>query len=154
MPPRHRLFFASLLAVVLANYLAQIPYYLHLYYFPHRAAPPLGGSLLLLATLIWFLVGCIRLARGSRAGYWVLLSFLIVEVAFYVYNMLIQVTHGFAPFFHLQDRDPLLFVVFAIGYLNLLAGLCFIAYLLWHRRTLTDLQPSTGAHAMEHTGTR
>lgn len=139
MPPQHRLFFASLLAVVLANYLAQIPYYLHLYFFPHRAAPPLSGTLLLLATLAWFLIGCIGLARGGRAGYWALLAFLIVEVGFYLYNMLLQVTHGYAPFFHLQDRDPLLLVVFAIGYLNLVAGLCFIAYLLRHRRGLVAL---------------
>lgn len=150
MRSRHRFFFASVLAVVLANYLAQIPYYLYLYYFPHRAAPALGGSLLLLTTLAWFLIGYAWLTRGSRAGYWALLSFLVVEVGFYLHNMLIQVTHGYAPFFHLQNRDPLLFVVFAIGYLNLVAGLCFIAFLLWHRRTLIARRPSAVAHAMEH----
>ncbi|HLZ23449.1 MAG TPA: hypothetical protein VKQ30_15150 [Ktedonobacterales bacterium] len=130
---KHPIFFSSVLGVVLSNYIAQIPYYLYLYYFPHRAAPAFAGSLLLIATLLWFLAGYIWLARGSRAGYWLLLSFLITEVGFYLHNMVIQVTHGFAPFFHLQSHDPLLFVVFAIGYLNFLAGAYFIYFLLRHR---------------------
>lgn len=140
---KHPIFFAGMLAIVLANYLAQIPYYLDVYYFPHHAAPNLPDLLLLLATLVWFLIGYAGLARGSRAGYWVLLAFLIVEVGFYLYNMVIQVTHGYAPFFHLHARDPILFVVFAIGYLNLLAGLYFLYFLLRHRRTLVAPQPYT-----------
>ena len=145
MRTKHPLFFASVLAVVLANYLAQIPYYLDVYYFPHHAAPNLPGLLLLLATLVWFMVGYVWLARAGRAGYWVLLSFLVVEVGFYMHNMVIQVLNGYAPFFHLQARDPILFVVFAIGYLNLLAGLYFLAFLLWHRRTLIAPQPYTAS---------
>ncbi len=38
------------------------------------------------------------------------------------------------PFFHLQTRDPVLFAVFGIGYLNMLLGACFIAYLARYRR--------------------
>lgn len=145
MRSQHRLFFTSVLGVVLANYLAQIPYYLYLYYFPHHAAPALVGSLLLGSTLVWFLTGYALLARGSRTGYWLLLSFLIVEVSFYLHNMVIQVAHGYAPFFHLQNRDPLLFTVFAIGYLNLVAGVYFILFLLRHRRTLLAHRPSSTA---------
>lgn len=136
MRTNHRFFFASVLVVVLANYLAQIPYYLDVYYVPHGVAPNMRGTLMLLATLVWFLVGVVLLARGSRAGYWVLLSFLLVEVGFYAYNMANQVMHGYAPFFHLQARDPILFVVFAIGYLNLIAGIGFIYMLLRHRSDL------------------
>jgi hypothetical protein len=136
MQTKHPIFFASVLGVVLANYLAQIPYYLDVYYFPHGVGPNMAGSLLLLATLVWFLIGYILLARGSRIGYWVLLSFLLVEVSFYAHNMVIQVANGYAPFFHLHARDPILFVVFAIGYINLIAGVCFIYVLIRHRKTM------------------
>jgi hypothetical protein len=118
--------------VVGASYLAQIPYYLYLYYLPHRTLPPLIGTSLLVASFVWFLLGWMLLARrGSRAGYWLLLRFLLAEVGFYLANMVNQVTHGFAPFFHLQNRDRLLFTVFAIGYLNMVCGLVFILWLVW-----------------------
>lgn len=148
MRRNHRAFFVCLLGLVLANYLAQIPYYLDVYYFPHHAAPNIRGSLLLLATLVWFLTGYLWLARGSRIGYWVLLSFLVVEVGFYLYNTVGAVAHGYAPFFHLQARDPVLFVVFGIGYLNLIAGLYFLYYLVRHRKALLAL----GAPALAHAG--
>ncbi len=138
----HRVFLWCVLVVVGGNYLAQIPYYLHVYYIPHGAAPAWGGTLLLGATLAWFLAGFVLLARGSRAGYWLLLAFLLAEVTFYLRNMLTQVTHGFAPFFHLQTRDPILFAVFGMGYLNLVCGVGFLAYLVWRRHTLLGDQPA------------
>ena len=122
--PLNRVVMYAILIVVGANYLAQIPYYLYLYYFPHHAPPALFGTLLLVATFVWFLVG------------WLLLAFLLTEFIFYFANMVNQVAHGFAPFFHLQNRDPLLFTVFAIGYLNLIGGLVFAIFLIWRYRTL------------------
>ena len=71
-----------------------------------------------------------------RVGYWVLLSFLLTEVSFYSWNLLNQVAHGLPPFFHLQNRDSILFTVFAIGYVNLLAGLYFLYYLIRYRHAL------------------
>ena len=139
MPRSHqqrRLFLWLVLAVVGANYLAQIPYYLDVYYFPHGAPPALSGSILLGLTCVWFLVGYMRLAAGSAKGYWLLLSFLVTEVFFYAHNMFIQVTHGYPPFLHLLARDAILTIVFDIGYLNMLLGVCFIVYLLRHRRDL------------------
>jgi hypothetical protein len=68
--------------------------------------------------------------------FWLLLTFLLTEFAFYAANMVNQVAHGFAPFFHLQNRDPLLFTVFAIGYLNLIGGLIFAIFLIGRYRTL------------------
>jgi hypothetical protein len=124
------------LVVVGANYLAQIPYYLHLYYFPHGALPSASGSALLGLTLVWFLVGYAQLVRGSVKGYWLLLSFLVTEVFFYAHNIFTQVTHGYPPFFHLQNHDPILFTVFAIGYLNMLMGVYFLYYLARWRRAL------------------
>lgn len=145
----HRIFLWCVLAVVGGNYLAQIPYYLHIYYFPHGAPPAWGGTLLLGATLAWFLAGFVLLARGKRTGYWLLLAFLLVEVGFYLHNMVIQVTHGFAPFFHLQTGDPILFVVFGIGYLNLLCGLYFLVFLVLRRNTLVTERPQPSSpHAL------
>ena len=135
--PMNKAAIYAILAVVGANYLAQIPYYLYLYYLPHRALPPLFGTSLLAATFVWFLMGWLLLARrGSRAGYWLLLAFLLTEFIFYFLNMANQVAHGFAPFFHLQNRDPLLFTVFAIGYLNMVGGFAFIIFLVLRHRTL------------------
>jgi hypothetical protein len=133
---RHGLFLKVVLGIVLANYLAQIPYYLHLYYFPYGAPPRLSGTILLGLTLVWFLVGYVGLARGSRWGYWLLVAFLVTEVGFYASNMLVQVTHGYPPFLHLDISDPILFAVFGIGYLNLFAGAYFLYFLAQHRRTL------------------
>ena len=122
------LWLAVLLGIVVANYLAQIVYYLHLYYFPHHAPPSLFGSIALMLTLVWFLAGYVGTRRGNAGGYWLLVSYLLAMVLFYALNMVNQVGHGFSPFFHLHARDPILFVVFAIGYLNLLAG---VGYLVW-----------------------
>ena len=120
----NRIVMNAILVVVGANYLAQIPYYLYLYYFPHHVPPSLFGTLLLAATFVWFLAGWLLLTRrGGRTGYWLLLAFLLTEFVFYAANMVNQVAHGFAPFFHLQNRDPLLFTVFAI-------------FLIWRYRSL------------------
>lgn len=130
---RRRVFLWAVLLVVGANYLAQIPYYLHLYYFPHGALPSLLGSILLGLTLAWFLAGALGFARGRAWGYWLLAMFLLTEVSFYALNMLNQALHGIPPFFHLQTHDPILFVVFGIGYLNMLAGVYFLFALLWRQ---------------------
>lgn len=125
-----------LLGVVVANYLAQMLYYLHLYYFPRGALPSVGGALLLGLTFVGFLLDYVGVGRGRGTGNWLLLACLVAEVGFYVKNLLTQVLHGYAPFFHLQTRDPILFVVFGIGYLNLLVGGNALSYLRSHRRTL------------------
>ena len=130
------LFLWAVMIVVGANYLAQIPYYLRVYYFPHGAPPSLPGTVLLGLTLLWFLAGWLPLAQGSGKGYWLLLSFLVTEVFFYAYNEVNQMRHCFAPFFHLQTHDAILFVVFGIGYVNMFAGFYFLYYLIRHRREL------------------
>lgn len=141
--PMNRVAMYAILVVVGANYLAQIPYYLHLYYLPHRALPPLFGTSLLVATFVWFLAGWLLLARrGNLTGYWLLLTFLLTEFIFYFLNMVNQVAHGFAPFFHLQNHDPLLFTVFAIGYLNMVGGFAFIVFLVLRYRSLVADQPT------------
>lgn len=138
----HTLAFRLMLWVVLANYLAQIPYYLRVYYFPHGAPPSLSGTALLALTLVWFLAGYIGVLREWMPGYVLLLAYFVTVVTFYLRNMLTQVTHGYPPFLHVWgERDPILFVVFAIGYLNMLAGVYFLYFLLRHRRSLMDSLP-------------
>lgn len=127
---RSKGFLLVVFVVVMANYVAQIPYYLRLYYFPHHAPPALWGTLALAATLAWFLVGFALLWRGRAAGYWLTLSFLVTETGFYLYNEINQIAHGYAPFFHLSNTDPTLWTVFAIGYLNMVAGVCFVVTLV------------------------
>ncbi|HEU0025911.1 MAG TPA: hypothetical protein VFQ25_02245 [Ktedonobacterales bacterium] len=134
--PWRRIFLVVVFVVVVANYIAQVPYYLRLYYFPHHTPPALWGSLALAATLAWFLAGWALLWRGRSVGYGLTLSFLVVETGFYLYNEVNQVAHGFPPFFHLANPDPVLWTVFAIGYLNMVAGIVFIAMLLASRRAL------------------
>ncbi len=138
-------FLWSVLIIVGANYLAQIPYYLRVYYFPHHVAPSFSGTLLLGCTLVWFLVGYARLLSGSAKGYWLLISFLVTEVFFYAYNMVNQVMHGLPPFLHMDVHDPILFVVFGIGYLNLVVGFYFLGVLLWRRRVFFSPSPTRGA---------
>ncbi len=131
-------FLVVVFVVIVANYVAQVPYYLRLYYFPHHASPAFWGTLALAATLAWFLVGFALLWRGRVAGYWLTLSFLVTETGFYLYNEINQLAHGFAPFFHLGNPDPVLWMVFTIGYLNMVAGVLFVAALVIWRRALTS----------------
>ena len=129
-------FFTLVLVVVLTNYAAQSPYAWHL----HKS-PAVSGTLLLGATLLWFLCGYFGLLFGLRVGYWLLLSYLLAVVSFYSWNIFNQVRHGYPPFMHLQERDPILFAVFAIGYVNLLAGIAFTGYLLRYRQALLSPKP-------------
>lgn len=134
---RNRRFLWLTLVVVGANYLAQIPYYLHLYYFPHGLPPSASGVALMGLTLLWFAAGWLGLARGHTAGYWLLLTFLLTEVSFYAHGIVNRVVNGYPAFQEMQTHDTLLLVVFSIGYLNMLVGVYLLAYLLRHRRTLT-----------------
>lgn len=122
--------------VVGANYLAQIPYYLHLYYFPHGALPSARGVALLGYTLIWFVMGIAGLALRRAAGYWLLGAYLVTMVIFYLHGLVIQIAHGYPPVLFLHLNDPILTVVFAIGYLNMLCGALFIVILARHYRAL------------------
>jgi hypothetical protein len=125
--PRDRAHLWVLIAVVLANYLAQIPYTLHLY----GLTPNARGVLLLGATFVWFAAGAMLLLRGRRVGYWLVLSFLATELAFYFRNEIMLIPAGYGlPYHLLHARDALLWVVFLIGDLNFAAAAYFLWYLL------------------------
>jgi hypothetical protein len=87
------------------------------------------GSVFLL-----FLASYGLLLRGHKAGYAAMLIYLAVEFLFYLWNILGGVQHGFGWFFHLKEHDPILWVVFAIGYLSFFASGYFLALLLSQRR--------------------
>lgn len=124
-----------LLVVVLVNYVAQVPYYIHQYYAPHHFLPSVYGSVLLGFTLAWFLVAYKKLSSGTKFGYFLMLSFLAVEFLFYLQTQLSQFLVSHQLFLHVYRPDGvLLFMVFGIGYVNFFAAAYFICYLLARRR--------------------
>lgn len=130
-------FLKLLLVVVLANYLAQIPYYIHQYYSPHHFLPSLYGSVLLAITLIWFLVAYKKILDNRLSGYWLMLSFLLVEFIFYLQTQISQALTSHQLFLHVYKPDGvLLFVVFGVGYVNFLAAPYFIWNLMRHKSAI------------------
>jgi len=126
-------FFRTLLSVVLANFVVQVLYVM--YQYDGRAS--LMGILLMLGVFIWFLIGYILLWKKSLAGFLVLLSFLITEFLFYLSTQITQLLSGQGILLHvLRPNDPVLFVVFGIGYINFVAAGFFIFYLIRHKMEL------------------
>lgn len=99
-----------LVAITLIDYAAQFPYYIHNEYSPHHPLPGLRAAALLAITLIWFLAGLSRYHSNRRGGYPLLLSFLVVETAFY----LITVLSG-TLIVQLRNPSALIDAVFVIG---------------------------------------
>ncbi len=127
-----------LLVTVLLNYAAQVPYYIHQYYAPHHFLPNLYGTALLGITLIWFLAAYKKAASGQRSGYWLMLTFLVVEFAFYLQTQISQllISHQILLYVY-KPHGALLFVVFGIGYVNFFAAIYFIWYFVRHKRKFT-----------------
>lgn len=116
--------------IVACNYLAQIPYVIHQY---HGHSNPYG-ALLLLATLVWFVLGCLLLQKRKKLGYILLLTFLLVQVIFYFYNEVILSFYGYGMFYHFtHSKDWILWMVFLIGDINFF-GACFYGYYLIRRK--------------------
>jgi hypothetical protein len=130
----------TLFFLILANFIAQIPYYLHLYYNPNNVLAQAKGGLLLLFIFGVFLLASILLFKRQALGYWLMVIFLAVEFLFYLWNTIGEVIHGYGLFFHLNNPDLLLRAVFAIGYVNLFASGYFLALLLLKRARCLDPQ--------------
>ena len=123
-----------LFLLILANFIAQVPYFLRLYYRPGMSLLAEARPFLLMGFVFAvFLVASILLFKRTITGYWLMLVFLTVEFLFYLWNTVGEVIHGFGLFFHLQNSDLLLRTVFAIGYLNLFASGYFLLLLLLKR---------------------
>jgi hypothetical protein len=123
----------SLLIVVIANFAVQAPYYFHQY----GRLPSFGSILLMSIVFAWFLIGFWLLIRKRFWGYVLLLSFLIVECLFYLMTQILQAASGKGILLHvLYPSDPVLFLVFGVGYINLIASVFFIYYLIRHKNNL------------------
>ncbi|HEU0000808.1 MAG TPA: hypothetical protein VFQ36_07920 [Ktedonobacteraceae bacterium] len=129
----------ALFLLILANFIAQVPYFLHLYYKPDMNLLAEARPFLIMGIVFAvFLVASILLFKRTVAGYWLMLVFLAVEFLFYLWNTIGEVVHGYGLFFHLQNPDLLLKTVFAIGYINLFASGYFLCLLLWKRTDFLD----------------
>ena len=122
-----------LFLLILANFIAQVPYYLHLYFNPNNLLTFARGILLMLFVFVVFLLASIFLFKRRVLGYWLMLIFLAAEFLFYLWNTIGEVIHGYGLFFHLADPDLLLRAIFAIGYVNLFASGYFLGLLLLER---------------------
>ena len=127
-----------LFLLILANFIAQIPYYLHLYYNPNNLLAQAKGGLLMLFVFGVFLLASVLLFKRRVLGYWLMVMFLAVEFLFYLWNTIGEVIHGYGLFFHLNNPDPLLKAVFAIGYVNLFVSGYFLGLLLFKRVHFLD----------------
>ncbi len=129
-----------LFLLILANFIAQIPYYLHLYYNPNNLLAQLRGGFLLIFVFAIFLLASFLLFKRTVIGYWLMVTFLAVEFLFYAWNTLGGVIHGYGLFYHLANPDLILRAVFAIGYVNLFVSGYFLCLLLLKRATCLDSQ--------------
>jgi hypothetical protein len=133
---KNRKYLLILLVLVISNFIAQIPYYLHQY----RAPPSILGSLLLLIVLGWFLLSFVWLWQGKTKGFIFIIGFLITEFLFYLSTQITQAISGKGILLHvINPNDTILFIVFGIGYLNLLVSGFFIIFLTVNRKKSSKL---------------
>ncbi len=123
-----------LCALILANFVAQVPYYFHNHYQSQPLLTSIRSLLVMGSVFGFFLAAAVLFFRRRRAGYAWMLAFLCVELLFYLWNLIGSMIHGFGIFFQLANPDLLLRVVFTIGYLNLLISGYFIYLLLRYER--------------------
>ncbi len=118
------------LALILANFVAQVPYFFHLYARTQDLATDIRSFLIMGAVFVVFLAGAILLFKGRRSGFWLLGIFLSAEFLFYLSNTVRSVLRGYALFFQVFNPDLTLRIIYSIGYLNLFASGYFLFLLL------------------------
>lgn len=124
----------TLFSILLANFAAQVVYFYHLYYTPQHPLPDPRSILVMGTVFALFLASYFLLITKHRAGYYAMVGFLSVEFLFYLWNIVGGGLHqGYGWFFHLREHDPILWAVFAIGYLSFFASGYFLALLLYRR---------------------
>lgn len=129
-----------LFLLILANFIAQIPYYFHLYYNPNNLLAQARGVLIMSFVFMIFLLASLLFFKQKILGYELMVTFLAVEFLFYAWNTLSEVLHGFGLFYHLANPDLLLRAIFAIGYVNLFASGYFLCLLLLKRTRFLPAQ--------------
>ncbi len=118
-----KLQFVLLFISILLNFIAQAFYFYHLYYNGFKSLEThLPQIIIIVVTLAFFLVPSLLLYMKKKVGYYLLLSFLIVEFLFYLMNFIEAFIHYANPFFQLNNPDMFLRVIFVIGYMNLFSS--------------------------------
>jgi hypothetical protein len=118
----------ALVAVTVANYVWQVPYYIHFY--GRFGKSPGGLTVPLLLTFVWFGVGTALLVTRRPGGVPVMASFLVVEALFYLVHNLTGAAGRDLP-----TSDVVLLVASLLGYLNALAAILFLGWLVRARST-------------------
>src|SRR2546423_11041575 len=118
-----------LFLLILANFIAQIPYYFHLYYNPNNLLAQAKGGLIMLFVLAAFLLASTLLFKRRALGYWLMLIFLAVEFLFYLWNTLGEVIHRYGLFFHLIIQNLFLKPVFVLDIVTYFPFDIFSAFL-------------------------
>ncbi len=124
-----------LLAVFLANFVAQVPYTIH-QYGVNRLFAASTGWMMMVAVFVLLLAGATLFLLRWRMGYWLLLLFVALDFLFYLGNIMLSIAAGYGVFFQLAYPDPLLRLVFGIGYLNFVAAGYCLLLLVARRRNL------------------
>ena len=118
-----------LVVITLFNYVAQVPYYIHNDFTPAHPLPGVRAVALLGMTLAWFVIGLVGYRRQKGWGYWLLVSYLLVEAVFYLETI---VSGIFIP--QLRNHTLLIDAVFVIGYASGLVSAYYAYRLLRIRR--------------------
>ena len=122
-----------LFALILANFVAQIPYFFHLYYGKQSLAVSARSFLILGCIFAFFMTASVLFFNGRRAGYPLLLGFLTVEFLFYLWGLVSSLVHGIGLFFQIHNPDVLLRIIYSIGYVNFFAAGYFLFLLIRNR---------------------
>ncbi|GGH98373.1 hypothetical protein GCM10007170_30760 [Arthrobacter liuii] len=117
----------ALVVVTVANYVWQVPYYLHFY--GRFGTSPGGLTVPLLLTFLWFLLATVLLVTRRRGGVPVMASFLVVEALFYLVHNLSGAAGRDLP-----AGDVVLLVASLLGYVNTVAAVFFLGWLFVTRR--------------------
>jgi hypothetical protein len=119
--------------VVIANYLAQVVYALHLY----GTTFSRSGALLLGATLVWFLIAVGLYRAGRRVGFWLFLAYATAQFLFYFDTEVVGAFLGSGLPSHLgHTQDSIVWLTFLVGDLNFVAAAAVLIYLVRHRSPL------------------
>jgi hypothetical protein len=121
-----------LFGIILLNFIAQVPYFFHLYYHKFSDLKRLFNLPMGLVFAL-FIIAYILLVKHRKTGYWLMILFLSMEFLFYLWNAIGSFRHGFGLFLQLYNHDLTLRIVFAIGYLNLFASGYFLCFLLYKK---------------------
>jgi hypothetical protein len=136
--------------IIMANFIAQIPYFFHLYFQIQSLSIDIRSFIIMGAVFAVFMSGAVLLFKplmaaknaselpdagrsGQRAGYWIMIVFLLTEFLFYLFNVIGSVLHGFSPFFQISNPDLILRIIYSIGYLNLFGAGYFLFLLLYKK---------------------